>query len=381
MSVSLAMWILGITLASGFCLLLGLLLWWMIRQSKQTTPQSQINAALMQQQIEALRTQISEAVLKSTELTNRQIADVGAQVQRQMDSVQQSFQTTTGHINTRLDNASKVVQTVSHQLGSLSQATERIFEATRNISTLEDILKPPKLRGGMGEILLENVLRDILPSEDFYEFQHKFKTGNSVDAVICLKDGMIPIDAKFPLDNFRRMAEAEKDADRLIFRKEFISNVKKHIDDIARKYILPDEGTLNFALMYVPAENIYYEMIVREDSTSASEDIYSFAASKHVFPVSPNSIYPYLMTIALGFRGLKIEAQAKQILGQLTRVQMDLERFTREFQLVGTHIENAQKKFSEAEKKLGRVEGKIEALKQGSPSDVIEPDVLELRER
>lgn len=353
----------------------------MFRQAKSGASESQVGATLMQQQIEALRTQISEAVLKSTELTNRQIADVGAQVQNQMHSVQQGFQTTTGQINTRLDNASKVVQTVSNQLISLGKDMEKISEVTRNITTLEDILKPPKLRGGMGEILLENVLRQILPSEDFYEFQHKFKTGNSVDAVIRLKDGMIPIDAKFPLDNFRKMLESPNEADRLVFRKEFLSNVKKHIDDIARKYILPDEGTLNFALMYVPAENVYYEMIVREDASSASEDIYSFAASKHVFPVSPNSLYPYLMTVALGFRGLKIEAQAKQILGELTRVQMDLERFTREFQLVGTHIDNAQKKFSEAEKKLGRVEVKIESLKQGSPSEVIEPDQLELENR
>ncbi len=311
-------------------------------------------------------------------MVNQQISSVSSQVQNQMNSVNQSFQTTTGQINTRLDDASRMVQTVSHQLGTLSQATERIFEATKTLSTLEDILKPPKLRGGMGEILLENVLREILPSEEFYSFQHKFKSGNAVDAVIKLKDGMIPIDAKFPLDNFRRMVESKSETDRLVFRKEFLSNVRKHIDDISRKYILTDEGTLNFALMYVPAENVYYEMIVREDTSSASEDVYSYAAARHVFPVSPNSLYPYLMTIALGFRGLKIEAQAKQILSQLTRVQGDLEKFTREFQLVGTHIDNAQKKFSEAEKKLGRVEVKIEALRQGSPSEIIEPEQMEL---
>src|SRR3989344_278392 len=236
MTASWGIWLLGIALASGFFLVAGVVLWWMIRQSKNQPSDAHMQASLMQQQIEALRTQIS-----------RSIADVGAQVERRMDTVQQSFQTTTGNINTRLDNASKEVQIVSHQLGSLSQATERIFEATRNLSTLEDILKPPKLRGGMGEILLENVLRDILPSEDSYEMQHKFKTGDVVDAIIRLKDGMIPIDAKFPLDNFRKMLESASEADRLVFRKEFLSNVKKHIGDIARRYILPDEGTFNFA--------------------------------------------------------------------------------------------------------------------------------------
>ncbi len=233
----------------------------------------------------------------------------------------------------------------------------------------------------MGEILLNNILKEILPSEDFYSLQYAFKSGNTVDAVIRLKEGLIPIDAKFPLDNFRRMIEAKEDKEREASRKEFVRNVKKHIDDIALKYILPGEGTLNFALMYIPAENIYYEMILRDQGSPDIEDLYSYSTRKHVFPVSPNSVYPYLMTLALGFRGLKIEQKTKEILAELFRIQGDLGRFADDFQLVGNHLSNAQKKFGDAEKKLTRMDDRLAHLKEGSlpaasPAELISDPIL-----
>lgn len=330
--------------------------------------------ALLQQQLDGLRLQLSETLSRTAEITNQQLAAIAAQVQQQMSSVTHSLETTTGQINTRLDGHLK---NITDKLISLSDATVKIFEVTKNISTLEEILKPPKLRGGMGEILLENVLREILPANDFFELQHPFKSGDTVDAVIRLKDGLIPIDAKFPLDNFRRMIESQEQKEKMQLRKEFIRNVKKHIDDIADKYILPDEGTFNFALMYVPAENVYYETIIREEhSEEKSADLYSYATAKHVFPVSPNSLYPYLMTIALGFRGLKIEQQAQEILSELSRLQGDMERFSKDFMLVGDHLANAQKKFNESEKKLGQLQTKIASFKEGTPELPSEPSLL-----
>ena len=334
-------------------------------------------AALLQQQIEALRAQVSDSLSRTTDSVNRQMEAMTGQLRQQMDSVSQNLNSTTGQINLRLDNASRVVQDVRQQLGSLSQATEQIFAATKNISALEDILKPPKLRGSMGEILLENVLREILPSSDFFTLQHGFKTGDVVDAVIRLKDGLIPIDSKFALDNFRRMAECKDEKEQQQVRKEFVRNIKKHIDDIAGKYILPDEGTFNFALMYIPAENVYYETIIRTDA--GDEDLYAYATKKRVFPVSPNSLYPYLMTLALGLRGLQIEKQAHEILNELARISGDLERFTRDFRTAGDHIANAGKKFAEAEKKLDKIESKLAVIREGTAlgSDQPEMKVLE----
>lgn len=346
---------------------MGFLFFWIYKNQKTAPSEPALN--LMQQQLEALRTQIAESISKTHELVNQQLAQISSQLQQQMSSVSQSMQLTSGQISQRLDSYSQTVQNVSKQLGTLSEATTKIFEATKNIATLEDILKPPKLRGGMGEILLENILREILPSEDLFILQHSFKTGDTVDAIIRLKDGLIPVDAKFPLDNFRRMVESKEEKEKAALRKEFVRNVKKHIDDIAKKYILPDEGTLNFALMYIPAENVYYETIIRDENKEegSSVDLFSYSAQKHVFPVSPNSLYPYLMTVALGFRGLKIEQEAREILSALSRLQGDLQRFSEDFRKVGSHLSDAQKKFQDAEKRLGRVETKLESLKEGTP--------------
>lgn len=346
---------------------------WLHKTLSGRSEDKNLSSTLLQHEIEALRSQVSESLSRSTEIMNRQIGDISSQVT-------QNLQATTGQINTRLDNYAQVVQNVSHQLGSLSQATEKIFEATKNIASLEEILKPPKLRGSMGEILLENILREILPSKDFFEFQYRFKQGHTVDAIIRLKDGLIPIDAKFPLDNFRRMIETTDEKERRNARKDFTRDLKKHINDISEKYILPDEGTLNFALMYIPAENVYYETVIRSDQESPSEDIYAYSTKKHVFPVSPNSLYPYLMTLSLGFRGLKIERQAKEILSELIRLQGDLGRFSEDFQLVGSHLSNAQKKFAEAEKRLDRMDQKLAVLKDGSTEDPGPVEPLTLKE-
>ena len=325
----------------------------------------------MQQQLDALRGQIQESMAKSNEVVRSELAQVTSQIHQQMDSVSHNMQSATGQIHTRLDSYSQMVQSVSGQLGSLSEATVRIFEATKNISALEDILRPPKLRGSMGELLLENVLREIFPAESFYSFQYKFKNGEAVDSVIHLKDGIIPIDAKFPLDNFRRMIESKEPEEQARLRKEFIRNVRKHIDDIAAKYILPDEGTVNFALMYIPAENVYYETIIRDQT--AGDDLYALATKKHVFPVSPNSLYPYLMTIALGFRGLKIEEKAKEILGELNRLHGDLARFTDDFRKMGSHLSDAQKRFAEGEKRLDRIDSRLVLLREGSIGESVKP--------
>ncbi len=283
----------------------------------------------------------------------------------QIQSVTQNLATTSGQIDARLESSSKVIQEVSHQLGSLSQATERIFEATKNISTLEEILKPPKARGRMGEILLENVLKDILPGDGFYEAQYSFKNGTKVDAVIKLKDGIIPIDSKFPMDNFRRLVESKDEKEQQILRKELSRNVRKHIDAV-QKYIVPEEGTFPFALMYIPSENIYYQVMILGEEEELGIDLFTYAAQKKVFAISPNSFYPYLMTLALGLRGLKVEEKAKEILKSLDQLSQDMERFNQDFKIIGSHISEADKRFLEAEKRFYRLGLKVSSLKDGN---------------
>jgi DNA recombination protein RmuC len=330
------------------CLLLAGLLVWVLYQHNRKPAGADPALTMIQQEMNALRDQLSNSLSQNT-----------------------------GTINQRLDNAARLYGDLRNQLGQLSEANAQIQAMVKDVSSLQDILRPPKLRGGMGEVLLENLLREILPPEH-YELQHRFRTGNIVDGVIRLKEGLVPVDAKFPLENFRRMLEAKTDEERKTARREFSRNVKKHIDDIHEKYILTEEGTFPFALMYIPAENVYYETIIKGDEEDNEKALYAYATTKQVMPVSPNSFYAYLLTLAQGFRGLKIEERALEIIHHLNRLRQELDRFTDDFRKVGMHLSNAQTRFGEAEKRLTRFEEKLlNAAGEPTPEESPKIEVLQ----
>jgi DNA recombination protein RmuC len=268
-----------------------------------------------------------------------------------------------------MDHGSRLsFERLKEDIGRLSAATQQMLEVGKTISSLEDLLKPPKIRGGMGETLLEELLNQILPSS-YFAFQHAFRSGEKVDAVIRLGEKLVPVDAKFPLEQFRGIVEKAGEAERKNARRGFLRDVKKHIDDIAGKYILPDEGTFDFALMYIPAENVYYEAVIKEDD---EEGLYSYALKKKVIPVSPNSFYAYLQVIIHGLKGMSIEAHAREIINHLERLKGDETRFKEEFEVLGNHLANARKKYEDADKLLTRFEEKLL-----STGDVEEPPKLD----
>jgi len=328
-----------------YAVLAGLIVYLIVQGRRPSTPEPAFG--LMQQQLDALREQLSTSLSQNT-----------------------------GTINQRLDHAARLYGDLRNQLGRLSEANAQIQAMVKDVSSLQDILRPPKLRGGMGEVLLENLLREILPPERF-ELQHRFRTGHIVDGVIRLKEGLVPVDAKFPLENFRRMLEAKTDEERKGARREFSRNVKKHIDDIHEKYILTEEGTFPFALMYIPAENVYYETIIKGEEDDNEKALYAYATTKQVMPVSPNSFYAYLLTLAQGFRGLKIEERALEIINHLNRLRQELDRFTEDFHKVGMHLANAQTRFGEAEKRLTRFDEKLLAAGESAPLPDEKPALAE----
>jgi DNA recombination protein RmuC len=192
--------------------------------------------------------------------------------------------------------------------------------------------------------------------------QHQFKGGETVDAVIMLHLGMIPIDAKFPLENFKRILASGSDEERKSARKSFLSDVKGHIDAIASKYIRMDESTFDFALMYIPAENVYYETIIKDDEFGGEMSLFRYALRKRVIPVSPNSFYAYLQTIMLGLKGMRVDEHSREILENLSRLQKEFDNFSEAFRLVGQHLDNSVKKYSEAEKRFGKLESNVERM-------------------
>lgn len=264
-------------------------------------------------------------------------------------------------VDARLDKASAVIHGVSSQLGQLGEASKRIFDLGKDISSLQEILRAPKLRGGLGELFLGDLLAQILPP-DHYQMQFAFKGGEAVDAVIRLKTGLVPVDAKFPLENFRRIAQEGSDDERAAARKIFVRDVKKHIDAIAQKYIRTDEGTFDFALMYIPAENVYYEIILRDEGSGSEMALFNYALAKRVIPVSPNSFYAYLQTILLGLKGMRVEESARDMINHIARLKKEFERFDEAFRLIGTHLDRSAKQYREAEGRLGKIGDKMEQI-------------------
>jgi len=322
---------------------------------------SQAVWALIQQQIEKLREQMNEGLARNISQLSQQQDTINAQLRGVMDQVNRQLQNSSGEISKRLDNAARVIGDVQKNIGELSEASRRIFEVGKDIATLQEILQPPKLRGGLGEQFLGELLAQILPSE-FFVLQYPFSSGERVDAVIRLGDRLVPIDSKFPLDNFRRIIECKTEEERKAFQKTFSRDVKKHIDDIANKYILPQEGTYDFALLYIPAENVYYETITKDEAFGEEKGILNYALKKRVIPVSPNSFFAYLQVIVLGLRGLKIEKDAHRILDSLSGLNKELEAFQGEFQLIGKHITNAMNKYEEARRRLDKFGFKLEQI-------------------
>ena len=278
--------------------------------------------------------------------TLTQFAERNADVDRRLQAMTET-------VDRRLENASQTTNRIHERLGEVDKATTQMLERAKELGRLEQALRPPKARGGFGELLLENLLRDRLPPSA-YQMQYTFDSGERVDAIVRV-DRVIPVDSKFPLDNYSRLVEAENDDERTLAEKQFARDVKMHIDAIAAKYIRPDEGTYDFAFMYIPVEAVYYELACGKTGA-----LLSYAHSRRVFPVSPTTFTAYLQVIALGLRGMQIEQHAQEVMAYVAELQRDFERFGDDFDKVGTHISHAQSKYHEAAKRLDRFETKLE---------------------
>jgi len=308
----------------------------------------------------------------SLSMLQAQVAQLSEQLNARMKETSSTLNSTQAAVGQRLDSAAAMVAMVERKLGSLEESSKRIFALGEGLQELRDVLKSPKLRGNMGEFFLEDLLRQILPA-DHYAMQYPFKSGELVDAVIRIGESLVCVDSKFPLESFVRytqLPEIEEEA-RKREKRAFVTSIKRHADSIAKKYILPDEGTYDFALMYIPAENVYYETILRGDL--AEDSLQSYLLSKRVIPVSPSSLYAYLQVIVLGLRGLKVETHARQLAQDIQRLGGELGRFHTEYTLLGKHLKNATGAYDEGNRRLEKFEGRLELL--GDPVSAIEPEL------
>lgn len=241
-------------------------------------------------------------------------------------SQQQSSQSMSRSINERLDNAARVIGQVQRNIGEMS-------EIGRGMKDIQEFLRSPKLRGNIGEQVLKELLAQMLPKNSFF-LQHTFKSGVKVDAAIKTSAGIISVDSKFPMENFRKMVGAQNEGEKKAAEKEFIRDVKKHIDDIANKYILTEEGTIDYALMYLPSETVYYEVV-------NNTELFDYGGGKRVLPVSPTTFYAYLRAILMSFEGQKIEQRASQILASIKAIHKDYLKVEDNLAVLAKHVQNS----------------------------------------
>jgi DNA recombination protein RmuC len=255
-------------------------------------------------------------------------------------------------MSNELKNTREQINEIQKQLGQVQQAGQQMHETA---TKLENILGGTKTRGNFGETTLERLLEDCLPPSQ-YSKQYRFRSGEAADAVIHLRDRkLMVIDSKFPLDAFQRIEVEGDDA-----RKEFVNAVKLHADSVAKKYIVPDEDTLEIALMFVPSEAVYYELLRSSDGRGLPVDAY--CRSRKIIPVSPNTLYAHLSVISMGLRGMQIEENAKRLSANLAGLRKQMDTSREQFDRLGTHLKNAQQSYLEADKRLEKASNTLDSL-------------------
>lgn len=305
--------VIALLLILGFGIIIYLL-------NKKLNPPSKTDATLL----EWLKTM--QVSLESTNKTLNEAMRVNT------TDMARILQENSKQLNDRLDKAATVIRDVGKEVGQMA-------EIGRSMKELQDFLKSPKMRGNIGEQVLKDLISQMFPKTSFF-LQYQFRSGERVDAAIKTDAGILPIDSKFPMENFQRMTKYSRESqDYFALQKDFIKDIKKHIETISKKYILPEEGTMDFALMYVPSESVYYELV-------NTTELMEYARRLRVYIVSPSTLYAHLQTILLSFEGKKIEAQSKEVFKLLRSLQHDYEKVEESMGVLGKHLNNASSQFS-----------------------------------
>jgi len=328
----------------------------LLRESSEKSIQSitSVFGTQMQGMSGTMQSSLSSVV---AEVGNRLTA-MNQHVAQRLNENAEAMRSSSKEVNDRIANVQSTFAGLQKQVGEMTEQARQMGELSRSMSELERVLSAPKLRGGFGETQLENLLASVFAREQF-STQYKFASGDVADAVLHFPQGIVAIDSKFSLENFRRIAEADTDAGKKVARREFLKDVRKRIDEIAVRYIRPAEGTMPFALMYIPAENVYYEAIIRDEDEN---DLYSYCVQKRVMPVSPNSLYAYLQTILVGLNSMRISQRAEGILRELQSLEVELEKFEDVYSKLGTHLRNAARSYDDSTREFARIGNRVQSL-------------------
>jgi DNA recombination protein RmuC len=353
----------------GAVVVVAVLVLWLVLQSSQ----GRQKGAALESQMNDLRRDL-QTIATAQGQSIGQMETIAKSVAQRLDSVTPALQDAiknsaqiTGQLTSdaqtrmadELRNTRDQISQIQKQLGAVQLAGQQMSQTAQ---TLEGILGGAKSRGSLGEVTLERLLEDSLPSAQ-YARQYRFSSGEAADAVIVLRDKkLMAIDSKFPLDAYRRITSEGDEA-----RRAFVTAVKGHADSIAKKYIVPDEGTLDVALMFVPSESVYYELLMTADGKGQPLDAY--CRDQKVIAVSPNTLYAHLCVIAMGLRGMQMEENAERLLASLSGMEKQMEKFADKFGTLGTHLKNAQQSYGESDKLFEKAQSTLEGMLGVGASD------------
>jgi DNA recombination protein RmuC len=327
------------------------------------------NQNVMQGRLQGVESQVGQFA----QLVTKQLGQVHTQLQGGLADSAKLATDAQKNVAAELRDSREALTAINQSLGQFQEAGRELSQVSQALQT---VLTGARTRGALGEVVLERMLEDALP-QGHYELQYQFpSTGAKVDAVIRAGERLekvVCVDSKFPREAYVRLVETGEEA-----RKEFAQAVRRHAESIAEKYILPNEGTLDFALMFVPSESIYYEMLMTEDAKHGPLD--AWCRGIRVFPVSPNTLHAYVRVILMGIRGLQMEENAKRLQKELAGLERMLESYAESFDKLGTHLRNAQKSYEDADSKLARARTMLGQMAQGALPEgaAAEPSQLSL---
>jgi DNA recombination protein RmuC len=258
-------------------------------------------------------------------------------------------------MRTQLGESGKVVKDVTEALTRLGETNKQVVSFAEQLRQLQDVLKNPKQRGVLGEYYLETVLQNVLPPGS-YAIQYGFENGEIVDAVIFVKDKIIPIDSKFSLENYNRLLETHDVSEKLRLEKVFKQDLKNRIDETS-KYVRPSENTMEFAFMFIPSEGVYYDILMGAVGTGiSSRDLIEYAFAKKVIIVSPTSFLAYLQTVLQGLKALQIEESAKEIRVRVEELGRHMAKWEEYYKKLGASLSTTVNHYNAGYKEMGKVE-------------------------
>ncbi len=275
----------------------------------------------------------------------------------------------------QFSESSRMIREITQELTKVGESQKQVVDVAKQLEDLQDILKNPKQRGVLGEYYLKTVLENVLPPGSF-QMQYGFKNGDIVDAAIFVKDKIIPVDSKFSLENYNRLIQARDDESRERYETAIRDDLKGRIDETS-KYIKPEEGTMDFAFMFIPSEALYYDLLVNKIGAikSSTRDLIQYAAGdKKVMIVSPTTFLAYLQTVLQGLKALQIEESAKEIRKRVEELGRHLSNYETYMGKLGSHLGTAVNTYNTAYKELGKIDKDV--LKISGTAAGIEPKTL-----